>query len=147
MSRSLTVREELWRKRRPRIRWTSLCDVLSSQRIQGCLIPNTQIPSYCYVIHQADYSNIQPPVANEMGVAGTLPSISAPRLRCHLYTCMIRTVHGSVQVHHEKLWATSELVLGDGLPEPDTLYLGDLELERARLATPVRSRERTRPPR
>lgn len=96
----------------------------------------------------SDYSNIHPSSRERDGVwVGLCPDISAPGLRATLYTCMIGTVHGSIQVRHGIPWATSELVLGDGLPEPDTLYLGDLELERARLATPVRGRERTRPPR
>jgi len=51
----------------------------------------------------------------------------------------------SLRVRPER--ASSELVPCHGLPEPDTLVLGDIELERARLAAPIRARDRTRTPR
>ena len=62
-----------------------------------------------------------------------------------LYTCMIRMVHDQFEFVVKR--ATSELVLGDNLPEPDTLVLGDVELERTRLAASIRTRDRTRTPR
>lgn len=63
-----------------------------------------------------------------------------------LQKCMIRMVHNPFRetVHRRPLL---ELVLGDGVPEPDTLFLGDLEFERTWLTASIWARKRARAPR
>lgn len=56
-------------------------------------------------------------------------------------------IHGFETGFIEEVPPPLELVLGDGLPEPDTLLLGDIDFKWGRLAAAIRTCVRTRTPR